>query len=125
MKLLLDSHVLLWWLEDNPMLGAEARRQIAHRGNAVHYSAATVWELGVKEAKGKLRLGPDFDTKLMRESIIPLDVTPRHARTAAALPMIHRDPFDRMLVAQCLVEGLTFVTSDGVLAEYGIQWLAA
>jgi len=124
-KLLLDSQALLWWLEDNPRLGAEARRPIADRGNAVHYSAATVWELSVKEAKGKLRLGPDFDTRLVRESIIPLDITHRHARTAAALPMIHRDPFDRLLVAQCLVEGMTLVTSDSVLGGYGIEWIAA
>jgi PIN domain nuclease of toxin-antitoxin system len=120
MKLLLDTHVLLWWLDDHPSLGEAARAGIADRTNQVYFSAASVWEAGIKEAKGLLRLSNDVDAKLESEPLLHLAVTYRHGRTGAALPPHHKDPFDRLLVAQCLLEGMTLVTGDPVLAHYGI-----
>jgi PIN domain nuclease of toxin-antitoxin system len=125
MRLLLDTHALLWWLDDHPRLGAEARRLIGDRGNDVYFSAASVWEAGIKAAKGLLRLSADFDAKLAAEALIPKPITHHHARTAAALPSLHKDPFDRLLVAQCQIEGLTLVTQDSVLAGYGIPLIEA
>jgi PIN domain nuclease of toxin-antitoxin system len=71
MKLLLDTHVLLWWLEDNPRLGQEARGVIADRRNQVYFGAASIWEAGIKESKGRLRLSADFDAKLAAEPSFP------------------------------------------------------
>jgi PIN domain nuclease of toxin-antitoxin system len=123
-KLLLDTHALLWWLEDHPSLGAAARASIADRANQVYFSAASVWEAGIKEAKGQLRLSDDFDAKLAAEPLLHL-ATYQHGRAAAALPPHHEDPFDRLLVAQCLLEGMTLVTGDPLLEKYGIPVLEA
>jgi len=125
MKLLLDTHVLLWWLDDHPRLGIDARCAITDRQNQVYFSAASVWEASIKEAKGLLRLSEDFDAKLASEPMLPKDITHRHGRKAAALPFLHKDPFDRLLVAQCLLDGMTLVTQDRMLAGYGIPLLAA
>ena len=124
MKLLLDTHVLLWWLDDHPRLGPDARRAIADRQNQVYFSAASVWEASIKQAKGLLRLSEDFDAKLAAEPMLPRDITHLHARKAAALTFLHKDPFDRLLVAQCLLDGMTLVTQDRMLAGYGIPLLA-
>jgi PIN domain nuclease of toxin-antitoxin system len=120
MKLLLDTHVLLWWLDDHPKLGPNARHFIADRGNQVYISAASVWEASIKESKGLLRLSDDFDAKLASESFLALAITHQHGRQGAALPSVHKDPFDRLLVAQCILEGMTLVTQDKILAGYGI-----
>jgi PIN domain nuclease of toxin-antitoxin system len=125
MKLLLDTHVLLWWLEDHPRLGPVARRHIADRQHQVYFSAASVWEVGLKESKGLLKLSQDFDAKLAAEPLVPLAVTHHHGRRGALLPPVHKDPFDRVLVAQCILEGMSLVTQDRLLAEYGIPLIEA
>ena len=125
MRLLLDTHVLLWWLDDHPRLSQKARRPIADPKNQVYVSAASVWEASIKEAKGLLRLSDDFDAKLAAEPFLPLAVTCAHARNAGSLPLLHKDPFDRMLVAQCLLESMTLVTQDTLLARYGIPLVKA
>jgi PIN domain nuclease of toxin-antitoxin system len=125
MKLLLDTQVLLWWLDDDPKLGQAARDAIADRRHQVYFSAASVWEAGIKESKGRLRLSDDFDAKLVTEPLLSLSVTHQHGRKGAALPSIHKDPFDRLLVAQCLLEGMTLVRQDKLLAGYGIQVIEA
>ena len=125
MKLLLDTHALLWWLNDDPQLRAGAREHIADRRRQVYVSAASIWEASIKEAKGLLRLSPDFDEKLAVEPMLPLPITHDHARRVGQLPPIHKDPFDRLLVAQCLAESMTLVTQDGLLGEYGIALIAA
>ena len=112
-------------MDDHPRLGRDARHAIADRRNQVYFSAASVWEASIKEAEGLLRLSEDFDAKLASEPMLPKDVTHQHARKAAALPFLHKDPFDRLLVAQCLLDGMTLVTQDRILAEYGIPLLAA
>jgi PIN domain nuclease of toxin-antitoxin system len=119
-KLLLDTHVLLWWLDDCPRLGLTARRAIADRGHHVYVSAASVWEASIKESKGLLRLSENFDSKLASEPFLPLPVTHQHARKGARLPVLHKDPFDRLLVAQCQLEHMTLVTQDKMLADYNI-----
>jgi PIN domain nuclease of toxin-antitoxin system len=125
MKLLLDTHILLWWLDDHPRLGTSAREHIADRRNAVYFSAASIWEASIKEAKGLLKLSNDFDSRLSSESFLPLPVTHHHGRKGGILPPIHKDPFDRLLVAQCLLEGMTLITGDALLADYGIPVIAA
>ena len=125
MKLLLDTHVLLWWLDDHPKLGLVARQHIADRQHQVYYSAASACEASIKESKGLLRLTEDFDAKLGAEPLLPLAVTHYHGRKVAMLPFHHKDPFDRLLVAQALLEHMTLVTQDKRLADYGIPIIEA
>ncbi len=125
MNLLLDTHVLLWWLDDNPTLAAPAREAMADGRNPVFVSAATIWEITIKRALGKLDLPDEFRGILAKEPFRRLDVTADHAFQVGDLPLHHRDPFDRMLVAQCQVEGLTLVTRDPRMKRYDIPVLDA
>lgn len=125
MNLLLDTHALLWWLADEPSLTEEARARIADPGNVVFLSAVVVWELRIKQAIGKIELPEDFAEVLGGESFVELPVTLAHAHAVASLPPIHRDPFDRMLIAQSVVEKLTVVTRDPWFGEYGVAVVAA
>ncbi len=125
MNLLLDTHVLLWWLDDNPTLLAPAREIIADGRNLAFISAATIWEIVIKKALGKLGLPDEFKEILAREPFERLDVTADHAFQVGRLPPHHRDPFDRMLVAQCQVDGLTLVTRDPTVKRYNIPVLDA
>ena len=120
-RLLLDTHVWLWWQADDPRLGPAARRNI-HSAAEVRFSAASAWEIAIKSALGKLRLprGADIDAELARDGFVPLAVEIAHADGVRALPALHRDPFDRLLVAQALAEGLTLVTADAALARYDV-----
>ncbi len=97
-----------------------ARAAIADPANEVFTSAASIWELGLKVSKGKLRLPLAFHETLRDHGIEPLPFTARHAVESITLPAIHGDPFDRALVAQCRLESLTFATRDGMLSGYGI-----
>ena len=125
MNLLLDTHALLWWLDDSPELSARARALIGDGRNPVFVSAASVWEIRIKEGLGKLEIPPDFRQTLDRQPFEPLPVTDAHAHGIADLPMHHRDPFDRILVAQAKCEGLTLVSRDGHLRRYGIPLVEA
>lgn len=124
-RLLLDTHALLWWLLDDPALGARARAAIADAGNQVHVSAATIWELSIKRSKGLLQAPEDLEALVLDEGFISLPISLFHAQQAGALPDLHRDPFDRMLVAQAQAEGLELVTSDGMIPQYGVRCLPA
>ena len=119
MRLLLDTHILLWWLADSPSLPEQAREFIADPGNAVFVSAVSLWEIWLKQSLGKLTLPADFDEKLTGESFESLPLMAAHTRGVAAMPWHHRDPFDRMLIAQARVAGLKLVTADEVAAAYG------
>jgi len=119
MKLLLDTHVLLWWLDDSPRLPALVRELIADPEKTVFISAATLWEIRIKQRLGKLSLPSDFDAVLDASSFHWLPISRTHANATAALPEHHRDAFDRMLVAQAQCEDLTLLTGDARLAEYG------
>ncbi|SNS93197.1 PIN domain nuclease, a component of toxin-antitoxin system (PIN domain) [Granulicella rosea] len=119
----MDSHIALWWDSDLRRLSEAQRVAIGDRENEVFVSAASEWELSIKKASGKLILVDSLQTLCRRFGFIELPITLNHGQRAAALPMIHKDPFDRMLVAQAIAEDLVFATVDGRVAEYGIQLL--
>lgn len=123
MKLLLDTHVLLWWLTDDPRLGPELRSAISDPDALVHVSAATVWEIAIKEALGRIDLDADLAVEIEAGGFIELPIQARHALAAGRLPRHHGDPFDRMLVAQAREEQLTLVSQDGALAAYDVDLL--
>lgn len=123
MRLLLDTHALLWWLLDDAELPASARSAI-ERAPAVHVSAASVWEVAIKQRLGKLpALGltaAELPALVRDSGLLPLPVEDRHAAAVASLPQHHRDPFDHLLIAQARLEGLAVVTRDGTFAAYGV-----
>ena len=125
MNLLLDTHALLWWLGDPASLSSRAREAIADPENTVFLSAVVVWEIRIKEAIGRLELPEEFREVLDEQPFVVLPVTVEHAHAVGRLPAIHRDPFDRMLVAQALCERLTIVTRDGSIPAYPVQTLEA
>jgi PIN domain nuclease of toxin-antitoxin system len=119
-RLLLDTHAVLWWLADDPSLSRSAREAIAEPANEVLVSAASVWEIAITRALGKLTAPDDLVSTIADEGLAFLAVTPGHAWRAGELPMHHRDPFDRLLAAQALVEGIPIVTADRRFAPYGV-----
>jgi PIN domain nuclease of toxin-antitoxin system len=123
-KLLLDTQALLWWLGDDAHLDGSAAETIAE-AEFVAVSAASAWEIGIKQAIGKLTGPDDLSAELATNGFTELPVTVAHALAAGALPPHHSDPFDRMLVAQARLEGLTLVTRDDRLADYGVAHLRA
>ncbi len=125
MNLLLDTHVLLWWLDDGPTLSERAREVIGDGANAAFVSVAALWEIRIKEALGKLALPDDFEQVLEREPFLVLDVKAPHVHALKDLPMLHRDPFDRLLVAQAQTERLTLVTRDPVIHRYDVRCVVA
>jgi PIN domain nuclease of toxin-antitoxin system len=124
LRLLLDSHSLLWWLGAEPLLSKETRRLIASTDNHVAISVVSVWELLIKQTAGRLNVEEDLPAAIRRERFEMLDITFDAAVTAATLPQIHRDPFDRMLVAQAKLGNLTLVTRDRYLTRYGINTIS-
>ena len=121
MKLLLDTHLLLWAAGDPRRLSAEARALIVDTKNELIFSAASLWEIVIKRGLGR----EDFrvDARLLRRALLDnayaeLAIAAAHALAVESLPALHSDPFDRMLIAQATVEGLTLLTSDGVVARY-------
>lgn len=125
MNLLLDTHVLLWWLADGPELSAEARQLIASPDNMVFVSAATAWEIAIERALGKLEAPAQLAQALQESGFEPLLINLEHAELAGQLPRHHDDPFDRMLVAQARVEGLTLVSRDERVAKYDVRVVKA
>jgi PIN domain nuclease of toxin-antitoxin system len=121
MKLLLDTHVLLWWLAGSKQLSPRARALIVEPENVVFVSAATIWELRIKAALGKVSLPANFSQVLDAESFETLAITASHAHAVGDLPMHHRDPFDRLLVAQASLEGLSLMTHDDQLKRYDVS----
>jgi PIN domain nuclease of toxin-antitoxin system len=119
LRILLDTHLILWWLANSPSLSEQARILIGDPANTVFVSAVSLWEIWLKESLGKLRLPSDFESKLAAESFENLPLTAAQARQVALLLWHHRDPFDRMLVAQAQAEGLIFLTADDAVAAYG------
>jgi PIN domain nuclease of toxin-antitoxin system len=119
-KLLLDTHAALWWLSDDARIGANAVAQLVDDGNSVLLSAAVVWEVAIKTSLGKLAAPPAFAQTLVDAGALPLSVSIEHAERVAGLPWHHRDPFDRVLVAQSLVEGAVVVTHDSAIGDYGV-----
>ena len=112
MRLLLDSHVLLWWDADLSKLSKDQREAISNSINQVFVSAVSAWELGIKRSTGKLTLAEPVQILARQLGFVELPITMEHGELAASLPLHYKDPFDRMMVAQAIVEGLTLVTID-------------
>jgi PIN domain nuclease of toxin-antitoxin system len=123
MSLLLDTHALLWWL-GGESLDPAASEAIAAPETLVVVSAASVWEAAIKARLGKLQVPESLASVVRSEGFEPLPITLAHAERAGGLPLHHRDPFDRMLVAQAQIEGLTIVTRDGTFDAYDVTVLA-
>jgi PIN domain nuclease of toxin-antitoxin system len=125
MNLLLDTHALLWWLDDHPSMSEKAKESISDGMNSVFVSAAVIWEIEIKKALGKLRIPSDFHDVLAQQPFERLPVTVEHAHEVGSLPNFHRDPFDRMVIAQARVEGFIVVTRDPVFKRYKIPIIQA
>lgn len=127
--LLLDTHALVWWWSRDTRLGPQARGLIAQPQSTVWVSAATLWEIVVKHGLGRLDLAKRLDGTLLNElaqdRMRPLPITAEHALAVKDLPALHRDPFDRFLVAQAEAEGLVLMTSDRALIQYGVKTVSA
>jgi len=123
MNLLLDTHILLWWLDDNASLPANAREAIADTDNLIILSAAVIWEIRIKQEIGKLKIAPNFYHVIKEQGFEMLAFTSDHAYAVGDLPKHHRDPFDRILIAQAILEGFTVVTHDAIFNKYPIPVL--
>lgn len=123
MKLLLDTHAALWWPADDERLGEVAAAHLSDESNRILLSAAVVWEVAIKRSLGKLRAPDGFVETLVGGGALPLPVGLDHAAAVERLPWHHRDPFDRILVAQAAVEDATLVSADERLARYGVPVL--
>lgn len=119
MKLLLDTHTAIWWLAGDRRLSATARAAIAAAGRDAAVSVASIWEASIKHSAGRLH-GPDLTAALGAAGLPLLRIDERHAKLAGELPLVHRDPFDRMLVAQASLERLPIVTVDEHIPRYGV-----
>jgi PIN domain nuclease of toxin-antitoxin system len=123
-RLLLDTHALLWWLADEGLV-AEARNAIADPANLVAVSAVSAWEISIKKALGKLAAPDDLEQQVQQGGFLPLPISIAHALAAGQLARHHEDPFDRILIAQAFAEGLTIVTRDKRFAGYGVPLMPA
>lgn len=125
MRLLLDTHVLIWFAEGSPRLPARVRTLLLEETDPVFVSIASIWEIAIKVGTGKLRFlsdfGPYFKAQMALNEFEPLSIAPEHAVAVAQLPHHPGDPFDRLLVAQCEIERLTLVSRDPAFDAYGIK----
>jgi len=120
-RVLVDTHALLWWLADDPSLSPAAREAIANPTSEPLVSAASVWEIAIKRSLGKLTAPDDLPDRIADEGFTWLPITAQHAWQVRDLPIHHGDPFDRILVAQAVIEGLPIVTTDARFGEYGVD----
>ena len=125
LRVLLDTNAFIWWLDDPAQLAQPAREAIEDGSVAVAVSAVTAFEIRTKAALGKLTFDGDIAHHIEQEGFEKLPLTVEHAVTAGSLPLIHRDPFDRLLIGQALSERLTIATRDTTFLSYGIPLLAA
>lgn len=125
MILLLDTHVLLWWLADDPSLSPKARSLINDENHFVFVSAASAWEIVIKSALGKLEAPSDLENVMKKSNFKDLPISLHHALAIKNLPNHHADPFDRILVAQAMCESLTLLTADEKLMQYDVAFIKA
>lgn len=125
MRLLLDTHALLWWLDGDRRLSLRARRAIANQSNAILVSAASAWEIATKARLGKLPgaadVAADVAACVAGQGFLPLDITMLHAQKAGRLPGEHRDPFDRMLIAQSHMEDIAILSDDEAFDKFDVR----
>lgn len=123
MKLLLDTHTLLWWAAGDEALSAKARDAMLDEDNTIFVSAASAWEIATKHRLGKLPqaepIVADIASAIAEEGFVDLPISVHHGQASGALPSIHRDPFDRMLAAQALAESMALVSNDQIFDAYG------
>jgi PIN domain nuclease of toxin-antitoxin system len=122
-RILLDTHILLWWLADDPLLPSRAAAIIGDPDTEVVVSAVTAWEISIKKAAGRLEAPDDLLDALHANEFDTLVITAEHAITAGRLPPHHSDPFDRMLIAQAQTEGLSLASVDGRFSKYEVELL--
>jgi PIN domain nuclease of toxin-antitoxin system len=125
MTLLLDTHVFLWWLDDPERLSKAARKAIGDGKNTVYVSAAVAWEIAIKKALDKLEAPDDLEAAMAANRFLPLPVTIPHALEVRTLPDVHRDPFDRLLIAQAKHEGFKLVSRDPHVPRYDVAHIVA
>lgn len=123
--LLLDTHVFLWWLDDSSRLGQHAQALIGSEENVVYVSAASILEIAIKRKLEKLQAPDQLANILEEEGFTPLVITPHHAELSGALPVFHKDPFDRLLIAQAQTEGLELLSADSVFPKYQVRLIDA
>jgi len=121
MNVLLDTHILIWALENNPALPQKARDVIIDGSNVIYVSSATVWEMSIKKAIGKLSVPDNLYEEIKNHRFTMLDINFEHAELAGKLPDLHKDPFDRMLIAQSIIEKLTLISKDSMIAKYQVK----
>ena len=124
-RILIDTHVLIWWLEGSKKLGQSAKAHITNGHNEIYVSAASVWEMSIKQQLGKLTAPDDLDAIVEQAGFSKLSISLFHAQQAGKLPPHHKDPFDRMLIAQAQAEGLQLITQDEHFPKYGINLINA
>ncbi len=125
MKYLLDTHVIIWWLTEPLKIKKKARQIIADPNNSLFVSAASIWELAIKSKLGRIKLPYNLIETLNHERIQLLEISGQHALATIDLPLIHQDPFDRMLIAQAKYEDLILMTHDRVLQKYVVTSILA
>jgi len=117
-KYLLDTHIFIWWLSDANRLSKEVFDIIADSSNQIYISSATVWEIAIKEALGKLKVSANLIEAIDVNGFIELNISAKYAEATKKLEPIHRDPFDRMLITQAIMEDLTLITVDKHILQY-------
>lgn len=123
MNLILDTHVILWWMDDYKLLPQKYRLAIADKNNICFISAASIWEISIKSAIGKLDIPDNYLEVLFDQNFKELSISLQHASKVHHLPMHHKDPFDRLLIAQAILEDLTILTVDKIIPEYDVEIL--
>lgn len=125
MRVLLDTHVFLWWIVDDPQITEKVRKLITDGDNELFYSAASCWEIAIKAQLGKIDLPkkPDIfiSDQLATNAVQSMPILASHALHVCNLPDFHKDPFDRMIIAQAQLEGLPLITSDPLMAKYDVK----
>ncbi|MGQ8366049.1 type II toxin-antitoxin system VapC family toxin [Glaciecola sp. 1036] len=120
-RILLDTHAFIWWMNGDSRMGEIAKKCIASASNEIYVSAATVWEMSIKQQMGKLITPDDIESSILEAGFSPLSITAFHGQQAGRLPLHHKDSFDRMLIAQAQAEGLKLMTKDECFLAYGIR----
>jgi len=123
LNLLLDTHILLWWLADDRRLPRRARREISEQDNSVFFSSASIWEAAIKVSLGRLEVPENLPDEAAAEDFEEMGVSAAHAWAAGFLPPHHQDPFDRILAAQALAQNMTMVSVDEIFDAYGVKRL--
>ena len=124
MDILLDTHAVIWFFEDDERLSQSAKESIFDLNSMIHVSIASLWEFAIKLSAGKLAFDGGIDgfiEAVYENEFTLLEIAPKHIKMITALPFVHRDPFDRIIVAQAMVEDMTIVTADNNIVKYGIS----